>query len=130
MSEAKDIVGRIVWDSIHAIAATYDRPEKKQAFVNMIYSYVGTFPCDKCRANLRRHLASGPPSNGHLPLINSSGEFEDRWFRNNITLFTWTFQLHNIVNREIGKPEMAWSDAEARWGKLLYNKKHCSECDL
>ena len=115
--EAKVILGRSTWDTIHGLAATYDRPSKKQAFINYMYSLTDLYPCDMCRNNLLTHLTTD------LPL-------EDRWFKSNVSLFTWTFMLHNIVNRDTGKPEMRWQDAERKWSVLLKNKSLCKSCEL
>lgn len=51
--------------------------------------------CGLCRDNYYRHKAALPPR-------------LDDWHR-------WTWELHNLVNSEIGKPAFSWEDYEKRY---------------
>lgn len=53
-------------------------------------------PCGKCSVNYRRHLEE-------LPIEGFLGS--------KMELFEWTVRLHNIVNRELRKPEYSVQQA-------------------
>lgn len=91
--------GPHLWKSIHYIALGYPttpREEDKMNY-NLFYSNLWKYiPCMKCALNYKRHL-------DELPI--------DSFLTSNIKLFEWTVNLHNIVNRELGKPIMSKEDA-------------------
>jgi hypothetical protein len=70
------------WQKLHTTQFT---PEEFEAWIQSIPG------CSTCQRNLRRRLETLPPR-------------YDDWNR-----FTW--ELHNSVNKEIGKPEFTWSEA-------------------
>lgn len=41
-------------------------------------------------------------------MANNPPRFED-WNR-------WTWEVHNTVNRKLGKPEISWENARELWG--------------
>ncbi len=75
------------WRKLHT---TRFKPEEFELWIQSIPG------CSTCQRNLRRHLETLPP------------RFDD-W-----NLFTW--ELHNVVNKEIGKPEFSWQEACEKWG--------------
>jgi|688.fasta_scaffold74274_2 hypothetical protein len=59
-------------------------------------AWVAAIPgCETCRRDFRELMKSNPP------------RFDD-WFR-------WTWEVHNEVNRKIGKPVLTWSEACHLW---------------
>lgn len=72
------------WVVIHSAAATYDPKTMRQGFINLIDGFVNTFPCPRCRDNLRKHLRE-------LPLQN--------YLDNRDELFMWTYLMHDKVNK-------------------------------
>jgi hypothetical protein len=62
-------------------------------------------PCEKCREHLKRHMEKYP-----IDAALAGGRS---------TLFTWSVNLHNAVNRSIGKPEMTVADAMKHWTSVL-----------
>jgi hypothetical protein len=102
-----DIWGRFLWYSIHFIAMDYpedpseeDRRSYKEFFENLWK----VIPCYKCGVNYKRHLLE-------LPVVSNTGDF----LRSKEALFTWTVELHNIVNTELGKPTMSVGEAKAMY---------------
>lgn len=95
-----DIWGRHLWMSIHFIALGYpmEPTDENQAtyrdFYNDLWKVV---PCYKCANNYKLHLEE-------LPVEGFLG--------NKDLLFEWTVRLHNIVNRDLGKPLMSLHDAQ------------------
>lgn len=86
--------GPCVWrGAIHMIALGY--PERPTPIDRSTYkAYYAelwkVLPCGRCSVNYRRHL-------DELPIDGFLGSGKD--------LFEWTVRLHNIVNRELNKPE-------------------------
>eukprot|EP00501_MAST-03F_sp_TOSAG23-6_P000800 GSMAST32.ASY1.ANO1.830.1 assembled CDS len=90
----RELLGRHSWFLIHSIAAKYPKypsESDKQSMINFIASLGQLYPCKLCRKHLQQQLRNmedlGPVA------VNSRSE-----------LVLWTCKLHNIVNRDIGKP--------------------------
>lgn len=89
--------GPHLWKSIHYIALGYpaEKPSESdkanyKAFYMNLHKVV---PCIKCAENYQRHLSEVPAIDGYL---GSSAR-----------LFEWTWMLHNVVNRDLGKREIS-----------------------
>jgi hypothetical protein len=102
--------GKSFWTTIHVAAlgfpevATDEARQKYKAF----YTSIGdVLPCAKCKANYARHF-------NKLPI--------DFYLFDKNMLFTWTVQLHNIVNAEIKKKELSVEDAKEYYVKGTYAK--------
>lgn len=88
-----DIFGPKLWFLLHNSASLY--PEKptnaiKQEMKNMIIGIPSLVLCNKCKAHIRTWIYN----NSDL----------DRVVKNRDSLFLYFLQMHNDVNRRIGKP--------------------------
>lgn len=90
-----NVWGPHLWKSIHYIALGYPNnpdDEVREAYKSFYENLWKVIPCLKCSLNYKRHLDEVPPLDGFM------GSRDD--------LFRWTVTLHNIVNAELGKPQM------------------------
>lgn len=90
-----ELWGQYLWKSIHFIALGYpDNPSEQelQAYKYFYSNLWQVIPCLKCANNYKRHLEE-------LPI--------DDFLTSKKDLFEWTVNLHNIVNKELGKPIMS-----------------------
>lgn len=71
------------WVFLHSAAASYE-PSMANGFKMLINGFVITFPCERCRGNLVKHLKE-------LPL--------DKYLGNRDELFLWTYLMHDKVNK-------------------------------
>lgn len=76
-----------MWRYMHSFALHRSRSET----LKMLYQVIGALPCDECRWHYIQYITERPPSGD---------------------LFAWTVQLHNSVNRRLGKPQMSLADAK------------------
>jgi hypothetical protein len=100
------IWGKYIWTSIHIIALGYPdkpTPDDKQNYKQFYTNLWKVIPCIKCANNYQKHL-------DELPL--------DEQLSNNTTLFKWTVDLHNIVNKELGKRQWTHEEAFAKFRKI------------
>lgn len=95
-----NVWGPHVWRSIHYIAIGYpeqptdtQKVDYKEFFTNLWK----VIPCQKCSVNYRRHLQELPPI--------------DEFLGSRADLFKWTVGMHNIVNMELGKPQVSLEEA-------------------
>jgi hypothetical protein len=95
-----DIWGKYIWLTIHLVSIGYpkipndsDKTDYKEFYENL-YKIL---PCYTCAENYKKHLLI-------LPLSDSVLE-------SNKTLFNWTIDMHNIVNKMLGKPIITYSKA-------------------
>lgn len=98
--------GPYMWGAIHLIAL--GAPDEIDSATKNAYSlffqqlpYI--LPCATCARHLQENLANSPVE-GHLQGRES--------------LFVWTVKLHNTVNRQLGKPEVALPKAREHWEKV------------
>jgi len=91
--------GPHVWRTIHYIALGYPDNADSMAYKEFFLNLWKVIPCLKCSINYKRHLDELPPIDQYL------GSKDD--------LFKWTVALHNIVNMELGKPQMDVDTARA-----------------
>lgn len=95
-----DIWGKHFWYTIHFIALDYpEKPnnEDKRDFQTFFENLHKVIPCYKCSVNYVKHLKERPLEQSDL--------------ENNETLFRWTVDIHNIVNKELKKRQMSYDDA-------------------
>lgn len=98
--------GKYIWTSIHMIALGYpdkptqeDKTNYKQFYVNLWK----VIPCYKCSINYQKHLKQ-------LPI--------DEHLNDNMSLFKWTVDFHNIVNKKVGKREWTFEEALEKFRKI------------
>lgn len=93
--------GPCLWKSIHLIALGYPKEptiDNVQAYKQFYQDFYKVIPCDKCSVNYRKHLEE-------LPI--------DRRLTSRDDLFRWTVELHNIVNKSLGK-DHTWTPNKAK----------------
>lgn len=101
--------GNSVWFLIHflTINAPFNIDQRwANSFKSMMSSFQFILPCGICRKHISENLASNP--------IN-------RYFSNRDSIFQWGWNLHNIVNKSIGKPEMDLHEAFNIYNSLIIN---------
>lgn len=75
-----------------------------KAFFHMLPDVI---PCSTCSDHLRENLKKMPIDN-HLS--------------SNKDLFAWSVQLHNVVNKQLGKPQISIEEANKKWKEVCENK--------
>lgn len=103
--------GPYMWGAIHLISL--GAPEQidsatKNAYSLFFQQLPFILPCASCARHLQENLANSPVE-GHLQGRES--------------LFAWSVQLHNTVNRQLGKPEMPLAQARAHWDNVCKGTK-------
>lgn len=102
--------GKYIWLSIHIIALGYpDKPSEqdKKNYKDYYTNLWKVLPCEKCSINYVRHLRE-------LPI--------DENLTDTMSLFKWTVDLHNIVNKETGKRQLSFEEALEIYTKILQGK--------
>lgn len=104
-----EVWGKHMWFSIHFIALDYpDKPtvEDMTAYTYFFENLWKVLPCYKCAENYKKHLEQ-------LPINVTSKK----------TLFTWTVEFHNLVNKLTHKPLMSVDEAFAKYTDPEFNRK-------
>lgn len=104
-----NVWGPSMWRMIHSFAATYDI-KNKNYFKQFIYSLPGLIPCPNCKNRLLTVLNILPLNDNHL--------------ENNRNLFLWTYYLHDIINKQLGKVSPDYERVRA----FYFNDKVCKKC--
>jgi len=94
-------LGRATWTYLHTLAAYY--PEKpsstrQQNTANFLKTFAWTYPCADCAQHMRVHLKTHP--------ADTSSRAAFSW---------WACELHNEVNRRLGKPLFDCGKTDERW---------------
>ena len=85
------------WYFIHFVALNYPmNPSEndKKRYLQFFQSLEHTLPCEGCAYNFGEKIKKYPPR-----------------LENRESLFKWTVDMHNSVNRENGKPEITYEKA-------------------
>jgi hypothetical protein len=100
------IWGPSLWASIHLICLGAPEVFKGEqlSYRKFFDALPYVIPCDKCRQHLIENLEKHPMDVSAM----SGGK----------ALFAWSVELHNIVNRSLGKPVMSLEDALAKWSSF------------
>jgi hypothetical protein len=109
-----EVFGPGLWFAIHTMALDATTESLKQAFVVYINSLCDRFPCKTCQPHFKKFIHDNP--------------LDRYWYTSHgkdIGFFTWTWELHNSVNRRIGKAEVSLKDALAFYQS---DKGVCTDC--
>ncbi|XP_076659322.1 evr1_Alr domain-containing protein Alr [Halictus rubicundus] len=97
----KDELGSKTWSFLHTMAAYYpDQPSEAQKsdMKQFFYSFSQFYPCYVCAEDLREQLKESPPQTDSQK-----------------TLSRWLCDVHNEVNKKIGKPKFDCNFVDQRW---------------
>ena len=116
--------GPIFWMTIHIVALGYsDNPSysEKRAAKEFYEGLQFLIPCPKCKEHYRDNLKIHPIT----PSLDNRKD-----------LFKWTVKMHNLVNKQLGKPEVSEEEALRFMGRLgargrspIWKKEDMSEID-
>jgi FAD-linked sulfhydryl oxidase len=110
------IWGSKMWAMIHLISL--QAPENIDANVRNSYYMFFTMmpyvlPCDKCREHWLEHVRQHP--------IEDALDTRD-------DLFRWSVDMHNLVNRSLGKPEVSYDAALEHWTGVSRGSVPTAQC--
>jgi len=97
----KDELGRSTWKLLHTMSVKYsENPtgDDKKAMQDTLTGLSKTYPCEHCAEDFRKDIKEHPPK-----------------LENRNALAQWMCELHNRVNRKIGKDEFDCSKTMERW---------------
>jgi len=98
--------GPFFWHTMHIIALGYPNEPtyaEKRAAKEFFESLLHLIPCPICRIHYANHLKANPVS----PSLDTRKD-----------LFTWTVKIHNLVNKDLGKPEYTEMESIAFYHSL------------
>jgi hypothetical protein len=111
--DGKNFWGPKVWSTIHIFSASYT-PDQKQAFKDYIYNVLPKLlPCESCRSHLKENIKT-------IPL--------EPYLTNNHNVFLWSYLLHDLVNKQLGKTSPAYNQIKEVYFKGL--GPDCTSCKL
>jgi hypothetical protein len=98
-----------IWYSLHSLAASYNRAnEFNDPFVIYVRSIHLLIRCkDPCLDEWWK-MTRGPRATYPYPTLTGNNDREK--------FFMWTVNVHNAVNRRIGKEPMSLEDAKIMYG--------------
>jgi hypothetical protein len=85
--------GKEGWRFIHFVAVTY-QPSKKEEYLKFFQNLPEILPCPVCGEHFKENMAKLPPR-----------------MESNQTLFEWSVDMHNLVNKENGKKIYTYDQA-------------------
>lgn len=108
--------GKPLWQCLHLVALGYPKEtpsyQEAKTYKEFYENFWKVLPCrNPCAVNYQRHLQE-------LPI--------DNFLQNNMRLFEWTVQLHNIVNMELKKPQMTLEMAWNIYNDILVSRSEAS----
>ena len=101
-----EVWGPIFWSTIHITALAYpDAPSyaEKKAAKEFYNSFSLLLPCPVCRTHYTEVLKAMPV---------------DSFLDKKASLIEWTLNVHNQVNKQLGKPEISLSEFYAKYKQM------------
>tara|TARA_B000000477_G_C6084250_1_gene224633 strand:+ start:214 stop:633 length:420 start_codon:yes stop_codon:yes gene_type:complete len=98
------------WYFIHNIALGYDETfsyQKKQNYINFFNVISDVIPCEKCSKHYKEYILKNPPN-----------------IKNKDSLFKWTVDIHNNVNKILNKDQISYNKAYDIWLDKKINTKN------
>ena len=98
--------GPFFWHTMHIVALGYPNSPtyaEKRAAKEFFESFTHLIPCPVCKLHYADHLKNNPIT----PSLDTKQD-----------LFRWTVHIHNLVNKDLGKPEYLDSDAISFYHRL------------
>lgn len=93
-----EIWGNHAWLFLHGITMNYTPNRKnRKAIYNFFKAMRYVLPCSKCSKNLKKHMKK-------IPLTKDILKSRER-------LIEWLIDIHNEVNKSIGKPLISYDTA-------------------
>ncbi len=108
------IFGPGTWIATHVLALVSDQNEDYAFYSLYIYRMVHALPCGQCRKHGVRYIDKYP--------VPKSG-----------SMFNWSIDFHNAVNKRLGKPEMSIEQAKTRYENteiVLKNQTTGNTCKI
>ena len=116
--------GPFFWHTIHIVAIGYpknptyiDKKCAKEFYESLAY----LIPCSVCRTHYKEHITSNPLT----PFLDSRTD-----------LIKWTIDIHNSVNKMLGKPEWSMEEVMAYYERIgnrnrspIWTKEDMNEVD-
>ncbi|EPS60171.1 hypothetical protein M569_14634, partial [Genlisea aurea] len=107
----KEELGRATWILLHTLAAQYpDKPtrQQKKDVKELMGILSRMYPCKECAQHFQRILRSNPVQ---------AGTHDE--------LSRWMCDVHNVVNRSLGKVSFPCERVDGRWGRLECENRGC-----
>jgi len=98
------------WNFIHNIALGYDETfsyQKKQNYINFFDVISDVIPCEKCSKHYKEYISKNRPN-----------------IKNKDSLFKWTVDIHNNVNKILNKDQISYNKAYNIWLDEKINTKN------
>jgi hypothetical protein len=92
------IIGPGTWVTIHVFAMVCEEADTDsdwKCYAKFTYRIIHAFPCSKCRRHAVKYLDQHP-----IPESKPDG-----------SIFAWSVNFHNAVNRKLGKPQISVEEA-------------------
>jgi len=104
--------GPALWKTMHSLAASYT-PDQRAYMKDFIYSLIHLLPCKYCKTHWKNNLE----------MLNI-----DDYLGNNHDCFLFTYFMHDIVNKSLGKKSPPFNQIKSIYFKGM--GPECSECKL
>ncbi len=102
------------WQFIHSVAYAYNptNDQIKKAYYEFFINLGKVLPCTECREHYKENVKG-------TELFNALDSQE--------TLFKWSYDLHNVVNKQTDVPEKNWPSYESVKDRYNKYKSDCNE---
>lgn len=93
--------GPTIWMMIHFFSANLKK-DKINIYIEFIKTLMYVIPCEECRKHLRENLKNQPlVINKNKDSFQHNGQSVES---DNLSIFKWSCNLHNLVNQQLNKP--------------------------
>lgn len=105
--------GKCAWLFLHSVALDYpDNPtnDDKIKYKTFFESLQHILPCEKCKVHMKQNM--------------QTNKLTDKILSDKSSLIKWVIDIHNNVNKSLGKPVLSYEDALSDILKNYYPKNN------
>lgn len=109
------VFGPGTWTVSHILAIVCDENDDHEFYCKLMDRLIHGLPCSKCRRHAVKYLSKNPIDGGSS------------------SLFVWSVDFHNAVNKRLGKPIMPYAQAKELYENtelIIKNKEASTTCKI
>lgn len=103
--------GPIFWKFLHEISFQFPMSptdQEKKSHEQFLKNLRDFIPCVSCKTDYQKYVEQNPPN-----------------LKSRTLFIKWTVDLHNHVNKKLGKREFSYEEVEEEWNST---SEHCISC--
>lgn len=114
-----------IWFTIHVNALNANNTSTKKDYVKFLHHLREYIPCSACKIHFYEYLNTVKPEK----LINKKTHADEE-SKKDISMFVWSWEFHNAVNKRLNKKVIKLKDAYEFYKNIPLKPCEDEDCEL